>query len=68
MHKGMRKMMCGYNAGINLTSYHPPQANRWATNFFRQNPHPGTAFQYKTLAPGSKKLSKIPTPGDNFAG
>ena len=55
------------NAGINLTGYHPPpRADRRATNFFRQNPCPGTVFQCKTPAPGSKKQNKIPTPGHNF--
>ena len=34
--------------------------------FFVKIPAPGTAFQCKTLAPGSKKGNKIPTPEHNL--
>ena len=34
--------------------------------YFRQNHCPGTAFQCKTPAPGSKNETKIPTSGHNF--
>ena len=53
------------NAGINLTGYHPPPPGLTPGPliFFRQNPRPGTAFKCKTLAPGSKNETKIPTPG-----
>ena len=49
------------NAGINLTCYHPPRANRRATNFFRQNPHPrGQLFSTKLRPPGRKNEAKSP--------
>ena len=43
-----------------------PQADCWATNFSIKIPTPRTAFQCKTLAPGSKNETKIPTPGHNL--
>ena len=49
-------------AGVNLTGYHPPRADCRATNFLRQIPAPGTAFQCKSPAPGSEKKKQNPHP------
>ena len=54
------------NAGINLTGYHPPCANPWATNFFHQNPHPGDQFSVQNSSLQVEKQNKIPTPGHNL--
>ena len=62
--KGTRMCMC--NAGINLTGYHPPGLTPGPLIFSVKIPAPGTAFQYKTLAPGSKKRNKNPPPGHNL--
>ena len=51
------------NAGINLTGYHPPRADRRATNFFRQNPRPGDSFSVQNSGPGRKNETKSPPPG-----
>ena len=53
------------NAGINLTSYHPPpRADLRATNLFPSKfLPPGQLFSAKTPAPGRKNETKIPTPG-----
>ena len=53
-------------ASINLTGYHPPGLTPWPLIFSVKIPSPGTAFQCKTRAPGSKKRNKIPTPGHNL--
>ena len=53
------------NASINLTGYHPPRADPGPLIFSVKIPTPGTAFQCKTPAPGSKKRNKIP-PGHNL--
>ena len=37
-----------------------------ATNFFSQNPCPGTAFECKIPAPGSKKTKQKSPPGHNL--
>ena len=49
-------------AGINLTGYHPPRANCRATNFFRQNPHPGDNFSVQNSAPWVAKMKQNPHP------
>ena len=54
------------NAGINLTGYHPPRADRRATNFFRQNPCPRDSFSVQNSGPRVEKRNKIPIPGHNF--
>ena len=54
------------NAGINLTSYHPPGLIPGPLIFSVKIAAPGTAFQYKTPAPGRKNKTKIPTPGHNL--
>ena len=63
-----RNVICDSNAGINLTGYHPPpRADCWATNFFRQNPHPRDSFSAQNSGPRVKKNeTKIPTPGHNL--
>ena len=53
-------------AAINLTGYHPPWADHWATIFSVKIPAPGTAFQRKTPAPGSKNETKIPISRHNL--
>ena len=53
-------------AGINLTGYHPPRADRQATNFFRQNPHPRDSFSVQNSSHRVKNETKIPTPGYNL--
>ena len=60
------KFLCGtplwFYAGINLTGYHPPGPLIFSVKI----PAPGTAFQCKTPAPGSKKRNKIHNlPGSN---
>ena len=45
-------------AGINLTGYPPPGLIPGPLIFSAEIPAPGTAFQCKTLAPGSKKRNK----------
>ena len=63
----MNKRPC--NAGINLTSYHPPpRLTPGPLIFSIKIPTPGTALQCKTPAPGSRKRNKIPTPGHNLPG
>ena len=51
----------GY-AGINLTGYHPPRANRRATNIFRQNPRPGDSFSVQNSGPRVEKMKQNPHP------
>ena len=46
----------------------PPGLTPGALIFSVKIPTPGTAFQCKNPAPGSKKRNKIPTPGHNFPG
>ena len=53
------------NAGINLTSYHPPLIPGPLISSVKI-PVPGTAFQCKTPAPGSKKRNKNPHAGHNL--
>ena len=56
------------NAGINLTGYHPtPRLTPVPLFFFVKIPVLGTAFQCKTLAPGSKETKQNPHPGHKFA-
>ena len=55
-------------AGISLTGYHPPGLSPGPLIFSVKIPVPGTTFQYKTPAPGSKKGNKIPTLGHNLPG
>ena len=50
-------------ADINLTGYHPLPG---PLIFFFKISTPGTAFQCKTPAPGSKNETKIPTPRHNL--
>ena len=50
------------NAGINLTSYHPPRADCRATNFFRQNPLPGDSFSVQNSGPRAGKTKQNPHP------
>ena len=50
------------NAGINLTGYHPPRADRRATNFFRQNPRPGDSFSVQNSGPRVEKTKQNPHP------
>ena len=40
----------------------PPPADPWATNFFRQNLHPGDSFSVQNSGPLSKKLKQNPHP------
>ena len=54
------------NAGISLTGY-PPGLTAGPPIFSVKIPTPGTAFQCKTLAPGSKKRNKIPSPRHNLS-
>ena len=49
-------------AGINLTGYHPPRADRRATNFFRQNPRPGDSFSVQNSRPRVEKPKQNPHP------
>ena len=44
-----------------------PPADARATNFLRQNPRTGEAFQCKTPAPGSEKMKQNPHPQVQFA-
>ena len=53
-------------AGINLTGYHPPRLTAGPLIFSVKIPTPGTAFQRKTSAPGSKKRNKNPHPRHNL--
>ena len=55
-------MILRLDAGINLTGHHPPQANHWATNFFRQNPHPGDSFSVQNSGPRVEKMKQNPHP------
>ena len=59
-----RLAMTSCNAGINLTDYHPPRADRRATNFFRQNPRPRDSFSVQNSGPRVEKNgTKSPPPG-----
>ena len=65
--RGVCAVRFGCNAGINLTGYHPlPGLTSGPLIFFIKIPTPGTAFQCKTLAPGKKNETKIPTPGHSL--
>ena len=50
------------NAGINLTGDHTPRADRRATNFFRQNPHPRDSFSVQNSGPRVKKTKQKSPP------
>ena len=43
-----------------------PRANRWATNFFRQNPRPGDSFSVQNSGPRVEKMKQNPTPWHNL--
>ena len=53
---------------ITLTSYPHPRLTPGPLIFSVKIPTLGTAFQYKTPAPGPKKRNKIPTSGHNLPG
>ena len=40
----------------------PPRANRRATNFFRQNQHPGDSFLVQKSGPRVEKMKQNPHP------
>ena len=47
---------------INLIGYHPPWADRRATNFFRQNPHTRDSFSVQNSGPRVKKTKQKSPP------
>ena len=55
-----------YNAGINLTGYHPPRADPRATNFFCQNPRPRDSFLVQNSGPRVEKTKLNPHPEHNL--
>ena len=65
-HHSFNGNLSGFSSILCRYQYHPPGLTPGPLIFSVKIPAPRTAFQCRTSAPGSKKKTKIPTPGHNL--